>query len=56
VYGRADGIVSYKQGEYLHSTLPHSRLLVLPDCAHAPHLHDKVTLRHTITEWENGHV
>jgi pimeloyl-ACP methyl ester carboxylesterase len=53
IYGEKDGIVSHKQGEYLHGILPHSRLMLLPECAHAPHVHDLEKVRHAIKEWQH---
>lgn len=56
IYGERDKIVSPAQGEHLHHTLPHTRLMLLPHSAHAPHLHDMEGVRHAIAAWENTDV
>jgi pimeloyl-[acyl-carrier protein] methyl ester esterase len=48
IYGERDGIVSAAHGQYFHERIPHSQLILLPDCAHAPHLHSSEIIRELI--------
>lgn len=55
IYGEADRIVAPQQGAYLQEHLPASQLLRLPECGHAPHLHNAPRTREIIHE-ATGHA
>ncbi len=48
IYGEEDVIVSHEQGKLLSKHAPRAKLEILPDCAHAPHLHDAQAVRELI--------
>jgi pimeloyl-[acyl-carrier protein] methyl ester esterase len=48
IYGAQDSIVAAAQGQYLHEKIPRSQLILLPNCAHAPHLHDAARVQELI--------
>jgi pimeloyl-[acyl-carrier protein] methyl ester esterase len=50
IYGEQDKIVSLAQGHLLHERIPSSTLLTLPQCAHAPHLHDAHLVQSMISQ------
>lgn len=39
IYGEKDKVVASDQAELFQQKLPHAKITLLPECAHAPHLH-----------------
>lgn len=56
IHGEQDGIIRHEQGLALHQKIPSSTLLSLPDCGHAPHLHDEGLVRDAIRNFVREHV
>jgi pimeloyl-ACP methyl ester carboxylesterase len=50
IHGARDGIIPLAQSEALAARIPGATLRVLPDAAHAPHLHDPRQVRAWIAE------
>ncbi len=48
IYGEADQIVLHEQGSWLAEALPQAQRHCLPECAHAPHLHNPSTVKQLI--------
>lgn len=53
IFGARDALTPPRMGDYLHAHIPHSRLLVLPNAAHAPFLsHPQVCAQSLVSFWE----
>lgn len=50
LHGQNDKIVSHAQAELLATLIPYATLRTLPNCGHAPHLHNPAFVRSAIQE------
>lgn len=51
IHGQQDAIIPAFQAEKLAAHLPSATLHLLPDCAHAPHLHDAAKVRQLMEDF-----
>lgn len=49
-HGTEDTVVKHSQSEWLAQHIPQATLISLPECGHAPHLHDTSFLKHHIIQ------
>jgi pimeloyl-ACP methyl ester carboxylesterase len=51
VHGKNDKVVDMANASELAKHIPHSQLIIWPDCGHAPHLHNPDALRDLINNY-----
>lgn len=56
IHGERDTVVPVAQGRELASRIPGAKLHVLPEAAHAPHLHDSALVRRLIDDHRATHL
>lgn len=56
IHGEQDAIIRYEQAVALHRAIPCAQFMSLPDCGHAPHLHNENMVRDAIENFIREHV
>jgi pimeloyl-[acyl-carrier protein] methyl ester esterase len=55
IHGEQDHVVSHAQAQWLARMIPHATLITLPDCGHAPHLHNCTAIQEAIARHAREH-
>lgn len=50
IHGTEDTVVNIEQAKWLAKKIPKAKFLSLPDCGHAPHLHDALMIKTAMAE------
>lgn len=55
IHGEQDSIVSIEQSQWLAQAIPNATLMMLPDCGHAPHLHNSAAIIDAMEHHKQAH-